>query len=249
MQQKVATWIDELERLSSIAITQPHAAFAAFTHGLTSRLTYLARTTPNIEELSKPLEETIRKDFLPNLTGRNAFNDTERDLLELPALALVGLAFLIQVKRVHYTTLTCETIIAPLVCLILDQTGAYAPEVKADQTRRRKNARKFHRQLEARTANDLKETLPTKLQKALTIRSEKGASSWLSALPITEHGFALHKGAFRDVLCLRYMGGDHHIYPPTVSVASTLPLNMPLAAQEADFLLFATTKSATLPPT
>ena len=94
-----------MERLSSIAITQPHAAFAAFTHGLTSRLTYLARTTPNIEELSKPLEETIRKDFLPNLTGRNAFNDTERDLLELPALALVGLAFLIQVKRVHYTTL------------------------------------------------------------------------------------------------------------------------------------------------
>ena len=39
VQQKVATWIDELERLSSIAITQPHAAFAAFTHGLTSRWT------------------------------------------------------------------------------------------------------------------------------------------------------------------------------------------------------------------
>ena len=31
MQQEVTTWVDELERLSSIAITQPHAAFGAFT--------------------------------------------------------------------------------------------------------------------------------------------------------------------------------------------------------------------------
>ena len=34
--------------------------------------------------------------------------------------------------------------------------------------------------------------------------SEKGTSSWLSTLPIEEHGFALHKGAFRDALCLQY---------------------------------------------
>ena len=52
--------------------------------------------------------------------------------------------------------------------------------------------------------SDLKETLPTNLKKSLTICSEKGTSNWLSALPITEHGFALHKGAFRDALCLRY---------------------------------------------
>ena len=41
-------------------------------------------------------------------------------------------------------------------------------------------------------------------QPALKVSSEKGASSWLSALSIAEHGFALHKGAFRDALCLRY---------------------------------------------
>ena len=42
------------------------------------------------------------------------------------------------------------------------------------------------------------------MKRALEVSKEKGASSWLSALPITEHGFALHKGAFRDALCLRY---------------------------------------------
>ena len=57
VQQKVTTWVDELKCLSSVAITQPHAAFAAFTHGLGSRWTYLARTTPNIENLIKPLKE------------------------------------------------------------------------------------------------------------------------------------------------------------------------------------------------
>ena len=33
---------------------------------------------------------------------------------------------------------------------------------------------------------------------------DNGASSWLSARPIEEHGFALHKGAFRDAVALRY---------------------------------------------
>ena len=31
-----------------------------------------------------------------------------------------------------------------------------------------------------------------------------GASSWLTSLPIQEHGFTLHKGAFVDALALRY---------------------------------------------
>ena len=34
--------------------------------------------------------------------------------------------------------------------------------------------------------------------------SEKGASIWVVALPIAEHNFTLHKGSFRDALCLRY---------------------------------------------
>ena len=38
----------------------------------------------------------------------------------------------------------------------------------------------------------------------MEIAKEKGASSWLTTLPIEEHGFALHKGAFRDAICLCY---------------------------------------------
>ena len=42
------------------------------------------------------------------------------------------------------------------------------------------------------------------LRHAVDLAQEKGASSWLSSLPLAEFGFSLHKGAFRDALALRY---------------------------------------------
>ena len=38
----------------------------------------------------------------------------------------------------------------------------------------------------------------------MELASEKGASSWITTLPIKEFGFCLHKGAFADALALRY---------------------------------------------
>ena len=38
----------------------------------------------------------------------------------------------------------------------------------------------------------------------MNLAKEKGSSSWLTALPLTEYGFTLHKGAFHDALALRY---------------------------------------------
>ena len=41
---KVQKWVAQLEKLALIACTQPHAACAAFTHGFTSKWTFLSRT-------------------------------------------------------------------------------------------------------------------------------------------------------------------------------------------------------------
>ena len=38
----------------------------------------------------------------------------------------------------------------------------------------------------------------------MTLAQEKGASSWLTSLPIEEYSFAQHKGVFHDDLALRY---------------------------------------------
>ena len=53
-------------------------------------------------------------------------------------------------------------------------------------------------------ANEIQESLTLPMQLATDLAREKGASSWLTALPLEEHGFALHKTAFRDAIALRY---------------------------------------------
>ena len=55
-----------------------------------------------------------------------------------------------------------------------------------------------------RTAVDLRTHLSPPLRFAMDLAWEKGASSWLTALPLREHNFTLPKAAFRDALCLRY---------------------------------------------
>ena len=50
----------------------------------------------------------------------------------------------------------------------------------------------------------LSESLTHLQKRSMTLAQEKGASSWLTSLPIEEYSFALHKGAFHDALALRY---------------------------------------------
>ena len=53
--------------------------------------------------------------------------------------------------------------------------------------------------------DDIRSQLPSlSHQRCLELSLEKGASSWLTALPIQDHGFTLHKSAFRDAVCLRF---------------------------------------------
>ena len=58
--EKVQQWPKELKLLSSIAITQPLAGFAAYIHGLASKLSFLCHTTPLISPQLKVLEDILR---------------------------------------------------------------------------------------------------------------------------------------------------------------------------------------------
>ena len=158
----------------------------------------------------KPVENAIRQRFLPSLTGQNAFNDADRDLEALP-VRFGGLGIIDPCRQSTTNNNASEKITAPLVALILQQSHTYSSETKAEQLRARKDTRTLCRQQEAKAAAELKDKLPSNLQKALTVSAEKGASSWLSTLPIEEHGFTLHKGAFKDALCLRYGWRPTHL--------------------------------------
>ena len=73
--------------LSSIAVSQSHAVFAAFTHALTSRWTYLVRTTPDIEKLlRKPSGKSLYEILLhktPSTTLRGSYRHYQQDKVNL----------------------------------------------------------------------------------------------------------------------------------------------------------------------
>ena len=201
--EKIDQWSSELRLLSEIAITQPHAAFAAFSHGFSSRWSYLSRTQPNISDLFLPLENIIRTVFIPTITGRPPPNDTDRDMFALPA-RLGGLGLCNPVKQCDMEFSASQAISGPLRDLILQQKPDYSFECLDAQLSARSTIKQHRREQATQAANDLKQHLSPAGRKVLELASEKGASNWLTSLPIEEFGFCLHKGAFVDALSLRY---------------------------------------------
>ena len=94
---------------------------------------------------------------------------------------------------------TSVKVTAPLVKLVLQQSRVPPKLWQSSQRSRAKYTKRNKVSLHL-----VFETLPNSLKKTKELASEKGASSWLTTLPITDHCFRLHKGAFCDALCLRY---------------------------------------------
>ena len=199
VQEKVSSWTMDIEQLSTFAKTQPHAAFAAFTHGLCHCWTYLTRVMPIEDHLLEPIEKSIREKFLPALTSQAPCNDQVRNLLSLPPRH-GGLGISKPRTTQHSASVT---ICKPLVDAILNQEGK-ALEIRAQQRQLKNEQRKKQRIADKDAATELTGVLQPRLQRSILAASEKGASAWLTTMPIERHGFALHKGAFRDAIALRY---------------------------------------------
>ena len=56
VQAKVDTWRTVILSLTKIASSEPHAAYSAFTHGLSNLWLFLCRSTPSIHHVFEPLE-------------------------------------------------------------------------------------------------------------------------------------------------------------------------------------------------
>ena len=140
--EKVNQWKKELKLLVDIAKTQPHAAFAAFTHKYVHKFSYLCRTAPNAELSLQPLEDSIRFQLIPTLTGQSSPNDSVRELLGLPE-RLGGLGLINPTKITSTQHKASINISAPLKDQILAQDHEYPPDcVDAHwmQSRRPKNS-------------------------------------------------------------------------------------------------------------
>ena len=201
--EKIVVWSNELMALSHIAVFQPHDAYAGFIHCISNRWSYLSRTCPNICNKFDVLEQIIRQRLIPSLIDRNSLNDIERELLSLP-IRHGGLGINNPSK---ISSSSCDASLAvstPLIDLILHQSLQIPYEAFELQHLTKLDISTIRHHTDILAKDVIYHKLPVSLQKLVDISCEKGASSWLSVIPIQEHGFALHKGAFRDAISLRY---------------------------------------------
>ena len=204
LKSKVSSLVSQIRTLASIATTEPHAAYAAFTHGLAQKWTYLSRVTPDLSDFMQPLEKEIRTMFLATLTGRPV-GDGLRDLLGLPA-RLGGIAVDDPSRASKGLFEQSKQVVQPAVQYVLTKASVDTSlsDVFADQADVLLDCKRSALKKVQEHADRLRQDLPPQAQLAMSLAQEQGASSWLTALPLASHGFCLSKGEFRDALCLRY---------------------------------------------
>ena len=210
LQQKVADWVEELDHLAEMASTEPQAAYAALSHGLRGRWNYILRTLRADPDDLVQMDSVLTKWVLHAITGHHTFVEDEISLLQLPA-RLGGIGFP-SIKDIAVQEFDASKRITSaqvseiclqqghiprdgpiLPCSTLDSAASKTRRAIANE--RRKAATDKHRAL-------LSESNCS--QRHLELLSARGASAWLTVLPLKEHGFQLSKQEFWDALALRY---------------------------------------------
>ncbi|KAL5261580.1 hypothetical protein ACHWQZ_G007326 [Mnemiopsis leidyi] len=200
---KVEEWVQDIKDISTAASSEPQLAYAGFYFGITKKWNYLLRTTPDIATLLEPIERVIVDNLLPAITGITPVSETLRDTFALsPKNGGLGIVNPVTIADSEYRFSTI--INRDLVEAILEnKCEEFNPdsqsilkakkECKAMKTKMEED-RKFH----------LLNTSSASLRRQIALLSEKGASSWLSTLPLKNCGFVLSKQQFQDGLRLRY---------------------------------------------
>ena len=138
------------------------------------------------------------------LTGRNAVCDSIRSILSLP-VRHGGLGLINPIRKAATSYSDSTYILSPIVESIVMRNQVPIPTLLAETFGRKNKVKSNHSADNNSFSSILFESLSNpSLKRCLEVASENGASTWLTALPITEHGFTLHKGAFKDAICLRY---------------------------------------------
>ena len=182
-----------------VALGRRCQTHGAFVHGYVHKFNYLCRTVPDVDHALQPLEDHIRSQLIPAITGHSPPSDSVRDLLSLPA-RLGGMGLVNPTKICSLQRQASVSIAAPLKEQVLAQNNEYSLDCIESQVEAKVEAQKHQRNNAKERASALKESSSNSLQRAMDLAQEKGASSWLTTLPLEEFGFTLHKDAFSCLL-------------------------------------------------
>lgn len=192
----VQEWVNEIEILSNIATTQPQSAYAGYISGYQHKFSYFLRTIPGIEDFLVPVEQALRHQFIPEITGGHIVNDDERILLSLPPrLGGLGIKIVTQEAPIEYANSRDMTTDLRTRLNDKNQTGGGKTITQIKNERRFRSNEKLKQVME-RMSDESK-----RLNEA---NKQTGASNWVTSLPIKELNYDLNKGQFWDAIRIRY---------------------------------------------
>ena len=171
-------------------------------HGFKGKFVYFLRTIPNINDHLQPIEEVIRNNLIPAITGGHQCSDEERKLLALPVrLGGLGIDDICKISTHEYES--SRKVTKNLVDRVIKQE----PKIKLhdEATKEVKNEiKKIRNDLYQQQLNEIKESLDESQKRQNEIIREPGCSAWLVTLPIGEYNYNLTKQEFWDAIRLRY---------------------------------------------
>ena len=194
-EDKVQKYSKMTEKLRKFARSNPHPVYSCLTKGVQSKLSFMTRTAPEFHLKLDGVENDISEKLIPTLTGRDAPNDTQMELLSLP-LRMGGLNIQMPSdysENFKWSKMNSEPLekVTPVVAKNIQNRILSDIKIAKERT----NKAKLH---------NIKSKLSEEETYALNLASEKGSLSWLNALLLQRYGFNLTKGGFRDGLCFRY---------------------------------------------
>ncbi len=201
--EKIDEWVKQLEVLGEIAKIEPHIAYCAYVQGLQHRYTYVLRTIPDISEHLYRLDKAIEEHVIKHIVKDHVFNHIERKWFSLPT-RLGGLAINTpsEIAPIYYQNSRRMT--EKLVDGIVKQHDENFVAAEHNTNNVKTAFKDEKKKREEEKFELVKNHLNPRKLRVLEAITEKGASSWLNALPIKEHDFYLSKQVFWDTIHLRY---------------------------------------------
>ena len=144
--------------------------------------TYFLRTLPNVEDLHVLLERVIADALVPSITEHNC-TQAELELLPLPVrMGGMGLTNPSQVAALEYVAST--NIFGPLAVQKKSQLHELPDENEICAVQQ--EMRHVKNQYLKEKFDEVKSSISRKTLRAVDPATQKGASSWLSVLPIRD---------------------------------------------------------------
>ena len=199
---KIEQWSEEIKVLANIAKTEPHLAYAAFTHGYKHKFTYFMRTIPNISENMKKLDQVIDEILITAIFNGKRLSELDRQLIALPVkcggMAMPIVSTMSDVQYSNSRSLTnnlVSSIVKQNEVLDIDQSEL----IKVKNEIKTNSQQKIGEEL-----LHIKIQMSNERLKIMEANMDYGAGFWLNALPIKDQGFYLDKRSFWDNIYFRY---------------------------------------------